>query len=153
MVFFWFFGHFAPPFFPLLLIPRVLLSNVFWSCRCACAIRYIRYLLFIFSSVLLQFCIILYLFRIRSFCFLLQFSFLRSLVPFASFFTSLPTSQGVTFFPVMHVQFFVSCFCFFTDFPTFASLLTFLLCFWFLFISCLCIRVCLITGQQRIIKL
>ena len=29
MVFFWFFGHFAPPFFPLLLIPRVLLSNVF----------------------------------------------------------------------------------------------------------------------------
>ena len=75
---------------------------------------------------------------------------LPSSVQFPSFFSSLcfvlhftsHESRCYFFFPVMHVQFFVSCFCFFTDFPTFASLLTFLLCFWFLFISCLVLYCC-----------
>lgn len=117
MVFFWFFGHFAPPFFPLLLIPRVLLSNVFLVmslCLCNMLHTLPSFYLFFGPSLVLHNPLSL------SYSIIL----LPSSVQFPSFFSSLcfvlhftsHESRCYFFFPVMHVQFFVSCFCFFTDF-------------------------------------
>ena len=153
--FFRFFGLFALPFSPLLLLSRVLLSNVFRSCRCARAIRYIRYLSFIssffsFASSFISFVFILLPSSVQfpsffsSLCFVLHFTSHESRCYFFSCYACL-----VLCF-VFLLLYWLSYFCFFTNFPAlflvpfyfvFSSLLLYI--FFFDFVCCQWLHFCI----------